>query len=386
MSDLGGHGVQFCIVGSGCFGATVARLVAEELDAAVLVLDEREAVGGNSRSFFDAETGIECHQYGSHIFHTSDTKVWAFLSRFTALNDYRHRVFIRRGGAVFPMPINLATINQFYGKALSPGEAEEFLAAEIARDAVTEPRNLEEKAISLVGRPLYEAFIKGYTQKQWGRAPRELPADIITRLPVRTEYHADYFNALWQGVPAEGYAALFENMLRHPRIEVRLGTRFEAVRDSLPADCFIVYTGMLDRLFGYTYGELGWRSLRFEWQTLPVRDYQGTSVMNYADVDIPYTRIHEFKHYNRERKEAFGCGKTVICREYPQEFRRDRGAYYPVNTAENMALHRRYLDEAAKLPCFFVGGRLGAYRYWDMDTAVAQAMRLFENDIRKAVG
>ncbi len=378
--------MQFCVVGSGFFGATVARLLAEELDADVLVIDEREAVGGNSRSFFNTDTGIECHQYGSHIFHTSNSQVWEFVRRFTTLNDYRHRVFIRRGNAVFPMPINLATVNQFYGKALSPGEAKAFLAAEIARDAVSAPRNLEEKAISLVGRPLYEAFIKGYTQKQWGRPPCELPADIITRLPVRTTYHADYFNALWQGVPAEGYGALFANMLLHPRIEVLLHTRFETMRNSLPSDCYTVYTGMLDRLFDYRYGELGWRSLRFDWQTVPVQDYQGTSVMNYADTEIPFTRIHEFKHYNLERVEAFTSNKTVICREYPQAFSRGGEAYYPVNTAENMALHQKYLVAAAKLPRFFVGGRLGAYRYWDMDMAVAEAMRLFETDICAAVG
>ncbi|MBQ7618091.1 MAG: UDP-galactopyranose mutase [Desulfovibrio sp.] len=374
--------MQFCIVGSGCFGATVARLVAEELDAKVLVIDERKVVGGNSTSFLDPETGIECHAYGSHIFHTSKPKVWQFVSRFTTLNDYHHRVFIRQGESVYPMPINLATINQFYKTHFSPSEAAQFLADEIAKENLTKPANLEEKAISLIGRPLYEAFIKGYTEKQWGCAPCKLPENIITRLPVRHSYHADYFDATWQGLPLEGYQAFFSKILDHKNITLKLETSFAKVRASLPSDCFIVYTGRLDRLFDYVDGELGWRSLNFDFETVAVRDYQGTAVMNFADLEVPYTRIHEFKHYHRERTKPLDLPKTVICREYPVPFKRDRQAYYPLETAANKALQAHYLEKTRPLKRFFCGGRLGAYRYWDMDVAIEQAMELFQTEIR----
>jgi UDP-galactopyranose mutase len=237
---------------------------------------------------------------------------------------------------------------------------------------------LEEKAISLIGKSLYEAFIKGYTAKQWEKDPRDLPADIITRLPVRFNYNTTYFNDRWQGVPAEGYFAIFQNLLRSPLIEVRTGVDFEDVRHLVPADCVVIYTGMLDAYFHHQFGQLEWRSLRFETERVPVTDFQGCTVMNYADQDVPWTRIHEFKHYNPERRAAFESPSTIVCREYPQTWRAGLEAYYPINNTRNRELCQRYQELAAKTPNLIMGGRLGAYQYWDMDKAIAHALDMVD--------
>lgn len=372
---------EFFIIGAGIWGATLAERIATVLNQPVTVIDRRDHVGGNCHSSLDQETGIECHRYGSHIFHTSLPQAWEYLSRFCEFTSYRHKVLITHGNAVYAMPINLFTINAFYGKNLSPVEAEGFLAAEIARDHIERPANLEEKAVSLIGRPLYDAFIKNYTRKQWERDPKELPASIINRLPFRTCYNMDYFNDTWQGVPKDGYFSLFKNMLAHPNITVRLNCDYADIKNEIPSDATVIYTGMPDELFGYKYGELEWRSLHFEWETGNVRDFQGTTVMNYADTDAPWTRIHEFKHYHPERTTPFKQDKTVICREYPATWSRGEEAYYPVNDARNTALYARYADEVAQTPGLILGGRLGAYRYWDMDKAVADALHVFETRI-----
>lgn len=371
----------FFIIGAGFFGATIANLVAENLNFQVIVIEKRPHIGGNCHSSIDETTGIECHCYGSHIFHTSNREVWEYLSRFSEFTSYRHKVLTKHDGKVYSMPINLFTINELYGKCLSPAEAERFLADEVAREYVANPANLEEKAISLIGRSLYEAFIKNYTRKQWDRDPRDLPADIINRLPVRTTYNTDYFGDTWQGVPKDGYCALFRKLLSHPNITVRLNCDYETIRREIPSDATVIYTGMPDQLFEYKYGELEWRSLRFEWETVNTRDYQGTPVMNYADSEVLFTRIHEFKHYHPERQGPFNLSKTVICREYPAQFRKGGEAYYPVNDERNTTLYARYAAEAAKNPQLILGGRLGSYRYWDMDKAVADALRTFRTKI-----
>ena len=373
--------MKFFIIGAGIWGATLAERIATVLNQPVTVIDRRDHIGGNCHSSLDQETGIECHRYGSHIFHTSLPQVWEYLSRFCEFTSYRHKVLITHGNAVYAMPINLFTINAFYGKNLSPAEAEGFLATEIARDHIEQPANLEEKAVSLIGRPLYDAFIKNYTRKQWERDPKELPASIINRLPFRTCYNMDYFNDTWQGVPKDGYFSLFKNMLAHPNITVRLNCDYADIKNEIPSDATVIYTGMPDELFGYKYGELEWRSLHFEWETRNVRDFQGTTVMNYADMDAPWTRIHEFKHYHPERTTPFKQDKTVICREYPATWSRGEEAYYPVNDERNTALYARYADEVAQTPGLILGGRLGAYRYWDMDKAVADALHVFETRI-----
>ena len=372
------------VVGAGITGCTIAERVASELALPVLVLEARDAIGGNSRAFVDPATGIEIHEFGSHILHTTDERVWRYVNRFTSFNSYRHKVLLRSAGRVYSMPVNLKTVNDFYGAQFSPDEARAAVRRDVAAAGIAVPRNLEEKAVSLMGRGLYDRLIAGYTAKQWGRDPKELPESIINRLPVRYTYNDDYFDTPWQGIPAKGFAAWFDRMLDHPKIEVRTGVDFFAVRDSIPRSSLVVYTGKIDQLFDFRHGALEWRSLRFEVETVPVADFQGTSVVNYGDPDIPWTRIHEFKHYHREWKDSFERPVTVICREFPQDWDEGREAFYPMNDARNADRLALYRADAAACPNLLVGGRLGAYRYWDMDKAVGEALDLFEEVKRRA--
>ncbi|MGZ4696207.1 MAG: UDP-galactopyranose mutase [Oryzihumus sp.] len=373
------------VVGSGLFGLTVAERAAERgLD--VVVLDRREHVGGNAWSDIDPDTGIEVHRYGAHLFHTSNARVWDYVNRFTSFTSYQHRVWTVHGGEVFPLPINLGTVNQFFRANLGPAEAA-ALVAEQAAELTGEPANLEEKAISLIGRPLYEAFIRGYTAKQWQTDPRDLPAEVISRLPVRLTYDNRYFNDTWEGLPTDGYAAWLSRMADHPRVDVRLGVDFleeghELSRDAVRGQVPVVYTGPLDRYFGDVHGPLGWRTLDFEQEVLPVGDFQGAPVMNYADDDVDFTRILEFRHFHPERD--YPSDKTVIVRA------RSRGAgagdepYYPVNTPEDRTrlLEYRELAQAERDDHQVVfGGRLGSYQYLDMHMAIASALRLADNDL-----
>ena len=374
------EGLRYLVIGSGFSGAVLAERIASGLGENVLVLEKRDHVGGNSWSSAEAETNIECHWYGSHIFHTRHDDVWDYVRRFGKFTGYRHRVMTEHAGRVFSMPISLDTINAFYGKNLKPCHVEAFIREEAESAHIMTPRNLEEKAITLIGRPLYEALIKGYTRKQWNRDPRELPAQIITRLPVRTDYNTCYFGDPYQGIPVDGYGRLITRLLTHERITVRTGVDFDSeLRREAEArpELTLIYTGRIDRYFDCCYGELEWRSLRFEFETVNVRDYQGISVMNYADADVPYTRIHEFKHYHPERAEIFDSGKSVICREYPLDHAAGREPYYPVNSAANQALYARYREQADRLPGTIFCGRLGTYAYCDMDVAIKQALDVF---------
>lgn len=365
------------IIGAGIWGLTMARLIAENLNEPVTVIEARSHIGGNSWSYFDAETGIECHKYGSHIFHTSDPEVWNFITRFGKFTNYRHKVLANHAGRVYSMPINLFTINALYGVCLTPEEARGFVAREAAKTrSQLEQANLEEKALSQVGTPLYEAFIKHYTAKQWDKAPAELPASIISRLPVRYSYDISYFSDTWQGVPEAGYGELFRQMSNHPLIEIRLNCEFAQIRHEISSDAKIIFTGLPDALFDYKYGALEWRSLRFEWETLPIADFQGTAVMNFTDTDPAYTRIHEFKHYNPERREIFYAPKTVICRECPATWKPGVEAYYPIPSEKNEFLYKRYAEEADAIGVT-LGGRLGTYKYLDMDKAIGDAMLCF---------
>lgn len=370
--------MHYFIVGAGLWGSVLAERIATVLKEPVTILEQRDHIGGNCHSSLDEETGIECHRYGCHIFHTSLQNVWDYINQFTSFTNYQHKVLITYHDKVYTMPVNLSTINAYYGKNMRPAEAAAFLQEEIKRDYIAEPKNLEEKAISLIGRPLYEAFIKGYTHKQWEHDPKELPAYIISRLPFRTTYNPNYFNDTWQGLPKDGYFTLFKNLLSNPLITVKLNCPFESMQSQIPSDSTIIYTGIPDKLFDYKYGELEWRSLRFEWETLPVQDFQGTGTMNYADVEVPYTRIHEFKHYHAERKEPFMLDKTVICREYSKTYTRQDTPFYPINSERNNVIYKKYADEAAKNANLILGGRLGAYRYWDMDKAIADALNAFD--------
>jgi len=360
------------VVGSGFFGLTVAERAAEELGLRVLVLERRHHIGGNAYSEPDRQTGIEVHVYGSHLFHTSNARVWDYVNRFTRFTGYQHRVYTTHRGQVYPMPISLGTINQFFDAAYSPAEARALVAAQAAEVRTSEAQNLEEKAISLIGRPLYEAFIKGYTAKQWQTEPTLLPADIITRLPVRYTYDNRYFNDTFEGLPVDGYTAWLERMADHPNIEVRLDTDFFDLKATIVGQLPVVYTGPVDRYFGFTEGTLGWRTLDFERAVVDPGDFQGTSVMNYADEEVPFTRIHEFRHFHPER--AYPEDQTVIMKEYSRFAGDDDEPYYPVSTPEDRTRLLAYRDLATHEKGVLFGGRLGSYRYLDMHMAIGSAL------------
>lgn len=379
--------MDLLIVGSGFFGLTIAERAADA-GLNVTVIDRRSHIGGNAFSEAESSTGIEVHRYGAHLFHTSNATVWEYVNRFTSFTDYEHRVYTTHRGVVFPLPINLGTINQFFQAAYSPTEARaviEQLAGEIAAADAT---NLEEKAIASIGRPLYEAFVRDYTAKQWQTDPKELPAEVISRLPVRYTYDNRYFNDTWEGLPVDGYTAWLERMADHPRIDVRLNTDFfdesqPLNKASTVGQLQIVYTGPIDRYFDYTEGALSWRTLDFEEEVLPVGDFQGTSVMNYADADVPYTRIHEFKHFHPERADRYPADRTVIMREYSRFATREDEPYYPVNTPDDRARLLVYRDLAKQEKDVFFGGRLGTYKYLDMHMAIGSALTMWNNQIQE---
>ncbi len=336
MNVLSDH--KFVVVGSGFFGAVMAERIATVLDRPVIILERRSHLGGNSYSEIDRQTGIEYHRYGSHLFHTSNREVWEWVNRFSSFTNYRHRVFTRHGGRTYTMPINLMTLNSFFGVDLRPTEAAAFIAAKAAAEPYPEPANFEEKAISLIGRDLYEAFIEGYTAKQWETDPCRLPAEIISRLPVRFNFNDFYFNDIYEGLPVDGYAAIFERIFADPRITTVTDCDFFDVRGSLDPAARIIYTGAIDRYFDYAFGPLSWRTLEFEIERLPVDDFQGASVINYPDVHVPYTRIHEFKHLHPERRNL--DGRTLIMREFSRFAGTEDEPYYPINTAQDKAVYR----------------------------------------------
>ncbi|QPK79016.1 UDP-galactopyranose mutase [Corynebacterium lizhenjunii] len=375
------------VVGSGFFGLTVAERAASQLDKKVLIVERREHLGGNAYSEAEPETGIEVHKYGAHLFHTSNQRVWEYCNQFTEFTGYQHRVFAMHNGTAYQFPMGLGLINQFFGRYYSPDEARQLIAEQAAEYDSASAANMEEKAISLIGRPLYEAFIRDYTAKQWQTDPKELPAGNITRLPVRYNFDNRYFNDTYEGLPVDGYAAWLEKMAAHDNIEVRLNTDWFAVREQLRAqspDAPVVYTGPLDRYFDYSAGELGWRTLDFEMEVLPTGDFQGTPVMNYNDADVDYTRIHEFRHFHPERADKYPQDKTVIMKEYSRFAESGDEPYYPISTPEDRAkveAYRKLAAAEARDHQVLFGGRLGTYQYLDMHMAIASALSLFDNKL-----
>jgi UDP-galactopyranose mutase len=372
------------VVGSGFFGLTIAERVATQLDKRVLVVDRRPHIGGNAYSEPEPQTGIEVHKYGAHLFHTSNQRVWDYVRQFTDFTGYQHRVFALHNGQAYQLPMGLGLVSQFFGRYFTPDEARALIAGQAAEIETADAQNLEEKAISLIGRPLYEAFIKGYTAKQWQTDPKELPAANITRLPVRYTFDNRYFNDTYEGLPADGYTAWLKNLAADERIEVRLDTDWFDVRDALRAEspgAPVIYTGPLDRYFDYSEGRLGWRTLDFEVEVLETGDFQGTPVMNYSDPDVPYTRIHEFRHFHPER-DWYPKDKTVIMREYSRFADRGDEPYYPINTAEDRARLLAYREMAGREPGVLFGGRLGTYKYLDMHMAIGSALSMYDNRLR----
>ncbi len=368
------------VVGAGLFGLTVAERVAGELGLRVLVLERRGHLGGNCYSEIDTDTGIEVHRYGSHIFHCSDDGVWRYVNRFSRFNDYRHQVWTVHRGRIFAMPINLATICAFYDRTLSPDQARALIAREASGLGNQPPRTLEDKAVSAIGRPLYEALVRGYTLKQWDTDPRLLPAEIISRLPVRYTFDNRYFSDRYQGLPIDGYTSLLSKMAATLGVEIRLGTDFFSIRDQLPAHKLLIYTGPLDHYFGFDCGRLGWRAVRMQREVMATGDVQGTAVINYADPDVPWTRVHEFRHYHPER--SYPLDRSVIFREFPCAPGPDADPAYPIRTDENRRLFETYRERARAETNTIFGGRLGTYRYLDMHQAIGSALKCFETIIR----
>ncbi len=365
------------VVGAGLYGLTIAEQCASQHGMKVLVIDRRSHIGGNAHSEFDPDTGIEVHQYGAHLFHTSNERVWQYVNQFTSFTNYVHRVYSTHRGEVFPMPINLGTINQFFRSAYSPDAARELIRHQAGELGGKTPENLDEQGISLVGRPLYDAFIRNYTAKQWQTDPQDLPASIISRLPVRYAYDNRYFNDTHEGLPTDGYAAWFNRMVDHPNIEVQLDVDFfdnsQAVsKAGTVGNVPVVYTGALDRYFDDCVGDLSWRTLDFERETLDTGDFQGTSVMNYADADVPYTRILEFRHFHPERD--YPRDRTIIVREFSRFAGRDDEPYYPVNALGDRERLTAYRELARAERGVHFGGRLGTYQYLDMHMAIASAL------------
>lgn len=374
---------DYLIVGAGLFGSVFAHEMKKK-GRRVLLIEKRRHIAGNI--FTENVAGIQVHRYGAHIFHTSDRKVWDYVNRFAEFNHYINSPIANYKGEIYNLPFNMNTFNKMWG-VVTPEQAKEKIAEQIADLSITDPANLEEQALSLVGRDVYEKLVKGYTEKQWGRACTELPAFIIKRLPLRFTYDNNYFNDRYQGIPVGGYTAIIEKMLGG--IEVKTGVSYQEFATEQEQDggmCVvdregnvykkIVYTGMLDEYFGYALGHLEYRSLRFETQTLTgCENYQGNAVVNYTEREIPYTRVIEHKHFE------FGTQKdTVITREYPAVWKEGEEPYYPINDEKNDMLFKKYQEMAEKKPHVIFGGRLGQYQYYDMDKVIAKALQAVEQE------
>ena len=367
---------DYLIVGAGLFGAVCAR---ELTDAGkrVLVVEKRQHTGGNV--YTERTEGINVHKYGAHIFHTNDRKVWEYVNRFAYFNRYTNSPVANYKGELYSLPFNMYTFNKMWG-VVTPEEAEKKIA-EQRGEITAEPENLEEQAISLVGRDVYEKLVKGYTEKQWGRDCRELPAFIIKRLPVRLTFDNNYFNALYQGIPTGGYTKMVEAMLRG--IEVRLSTDYLAEKAELDRLVEkIIYTGAIDAYFGFSLGKLEYRTVRFETELLDIPNYQGNAVVNYTDRETPYTRIieHKWFEFGKDENEK-ELPKTVISKEYSKEFAEGDEPFYPINDQRNGALYERYRQLAEKEKNVIFGGRLGEYKYYDMDKVISAALECADREL-----
>lgn len=355
---------DYLIVGAGLFGAVFAH-EAKKHGKSCLVVEKRNHIAGNI--YTEDIEGIQVHQYGAHIFHTSNEEVWRYVNQFARFNHFVNSPIANYKGKLYNLPFNMNTFYQMWG-VKTPTEAAQKIEEQRKAAGIVEPQNLEEQAISLVGEDIYRILIKGYTEKQWGRGCRDLPASIIRRLPVRFTFDNNYFKDRYQGIPEEGYTAMVSKMLEG--IEVRLNTDFLENKEELEAMADkVVFTGPIDAYFNYTYGPLNYRSVRFETEILPISNYQGVAVVNYNEREVPFTRIIEHKHF------AFGAQeKTVISREYPSEWQLGVEPYYPVNDATNSALYERYKALAEMNDKVHFAGRLGQYKYFDMDKVIAEAL------------
>ena len=363
---------DYLIVGAGLFGATFAYEAAKK-NKGCLVIDRRQHIGGNV--YTENINGINVHCYGPHIFHTNNKAIRDYINQFAEFNRFTNAPLANYKGEIYNLPFNMNTFHRLWG-VVQPADAEAIIEQQRKAAGITEPKNLEEQAISLVGVDIYEKLIKGYTEKQWGRKATELPAFIIKRIPVRFTYDNNYFNDCYQGIPVGGYTPIIEKMLT--KADVQLNTDFISSRAELMAVADkIIFTGMIDEYFGYCYGALEYRSLRFETDVLPIRNFQGNAVVNYTDRETPYTRIIEHKHFEYGTQDT-----TVITREYPCEWQPGAEPYYPINDERNNLLYRKYRELTSKEKQVIFGGRLGDYRYYDMDDVIANALALAKHELK----
>ena len=362
---------DYLVVGAGLYGAVFAY-EAKKKGKTCLVIDKRDHIAGNI--YCENVSGINVHKYGAHIFHTSDKKIWEYVNQFAEFNNYINSPVARYKNELYNLPFNMNTFSKMWNIA-TPQEAKDIIASQIADLNITEPKNLEEQALSLVGKDVYEKLIKGYTEKQWGRDCKDLPSFIIKRLPLRFIYDNNYFNDRYQGIPIGGYTKIVEKML--DGIEVRLNTNYLDNREEFDAMADkIVYTGMIDQFYDYKLGVLEYRSVRFETEELPMENYQGNAVVNYTEREVPYTRIIEHKHFEFGKQPT-----TIISREYSSEWKKGDEPYYPVNNDKNNALYQQYKQLAYKEHKVIFGGRLGGYKYYDMDKVIAAALEMCEKEL-----
>lgn len=374
---------DYLVVGAGLYGSVFAREMHEK-GRRVRLIDKREHIAGNI--YTEDVEGIQVHRYGAHIFHTSDRRIWDYVNQFAEFNHYINSPIARYRGELYNLPFNMNTFNRMWG-VTTPQEAKRKIAEQIADLSITEPKNLEEQALSLVGRDVYEKLVKGYTEKQWGRDCRDLPAFIIKRLPLRFTYDNNYFNDRYQGIPIDGYTAMIEKILQGIEVKTGMSYREFVTEEERDGRCLVrdregntydkvLYTGMIDEFFDFSLGHLEYRSLRFETETLSdCANYQGNAVVNYTEREVPYTRIIEHKHF------TFGTQpSTVITREYPAAWQEGEEPYYPVNNDKNDALFAEYQALAKERPYVIFGGRLGQYRYYDMDKVIAAALAAAERE------
>lgn len=362
---------DYLVVGAGLYGAVFAY-EAKKKGKTCLVIDKRDHIAGNI--YCENVSGINVHKYGAHIFHTSDKKIWEYVNQFAEFNNYINSPVARYKNELYNLPFNMNTFSKMWNIA-TPQEAKDIIASQIADLNITEPKNLEEQALSLVGKDVYEKLIKGYTEKQWGRDCKDLPSFIIKRLPLRFIYDNNYFNDRYQGIPIGGYTKIVEKML--DGIEVHLNTNYLDNREEFDAMADkIVYTGMIDQFYDYKLGVLEYRSVRFETEELPMENYQGNAVVNYTEREVPYTRIIEHKHFEFGKQPT-----TIISREYSSEWKKGDEPYYPVNNDKNNALYQQYKELADKEHKVIFGGRLGGYKYYDMDKVIAAALEMCEKEL-----
>jgi UDP-galactopyranose mutase len=360
---------KYLVIGAGFSGAVIAEQLSSRENVKVVVIDERNHIGGNCYTERDKETGIMEHKYGPHIFNTDNQEVWDYISQFGRMIPYVNRVKAVYKGAVYSLPINLHTINQFFNKTFTPEEAKLFIAS-LGDQSIIEPANFEEQAMKMIGKDLYKAFFYAYTKKQWGCEPTELPASILKRLPVRFNYNDNYYANPLQGIPEHGYTAIFEKMLDHPQIELRLNTKYD---DSFSIEDYehVFYTGPVDAFFDYKYGRLSYRTVFFE-KGLADGDYQGNAVINYSDESVPYTRVHEHKHFTPWESHD----TTIYFKEFSKETQEDDVPFYPKRLPEDLIKLESYQKEVEKLEGFTFLGRLATYRYMDMHHVIGEALEL----------